>query len=160
MNEFEENIYKDIKNELLTSVIDKRIDTYFVNRNELTHYYNVGKMIVDAQGGDERAKLALRMYNDRVSKYIADYYIELEGNVDAIIFTAGVGENGSDARSEMIKKLAPLGIKLDEEMNSKVASFKEISEGIISSKDSKIPVWVVPTNEELMIIKDTYKFVK
>ena len=56
MNEFEENIYKNIKNELVQNVIDKRIDTYFTNRNELTHYYNVGKMIVDAQGGEERAK--------------------------------------------------------------------------------------------------------
>lgn len=113
-----------------------------------------------AKTGDERAILALNMYNNRVAKYIADYYIELEGKVDAIIFTAGVGENGSEARSEIIKKLAPLGITLDEEINSQIASFKDIHEGIISSKDSKVPVWVVPTNEELMIIKDTYKFVK
>ena len=71
MNEFEENIYKDIKNELLTSVIDKRIDTYFVNRNELTHYYNVGKMIVDAQGGEERAKYGdglIRKFSERLTK--------------------------------------------------------------------------------------------
>ena len=113
-----------------------------------------------AKTGDERAVLALNMYNNRVAKYIADYYIELEGKVDAIIFTAGVGENGSEARSEIIKKLNPIGIKLDEEINSQIASFKDIHEGVISSKDSKVPVWVVPTNEELMIIKDTYKFVK
>ena len=56
MNEFEENVYKRIKNELVQSTIERRIDTYFTNRNQLTHYYNVGKMIVDAQGGDERAK--------------------------------------------------------------------------------------------------------
>lgn len=112
-----------------------------------------------AATGDERALLALTMYNDRVSKYVADYYIELEGKVDAIIFTAGVGENGSDARFEIIKKLAPLGIKLDEGENSQIASFKDKHEGIISSKDSSIPVWVVPTNEELMIIKDTYKLI-
>ncbi|MBR5662841.1 MAG: acetate kinase [Bacilli bacterium] len=112
-----------------------------------------------AANGDERAMLALRMYNDRVSKYIADYYIELGGEVDAIIFTAGVGENGSDARFEIIKKLAPLGIKLDEGENSQIASFKDKHEGIISSKDSSVPVWVVPTNEELMIIKDTYKLI-
>ena len=49
MNKFEENIYKEIKNELVQSVIDKRVDNYFTNKNELTHYYNVGKMIVDAQ---------------------------------------------------------------------------------------------------------------
>ena len=56
MNEFEENVYKRIKNELVQSTIERRIDTYFTNRNQLSHYYNVGKMIVDAQGGDERAK--------------------------------------------------------------------------------------------------------
>ncbi len=112
-----------------------------------------------ANSGDERAILALNMYNDRVAKYIADYYIELEGNVDAIVFTAGVGENGIAARSEIIKRLAPLGIKLDAKTNEKIASYKDIQEGIISAKSSKIPVWVVPTNEELMIIKDTYELI-
>ena len=113
-----------------------------------------------AANGDERAMLALRMYNDRVAKYVADYYIELEGKVDAIIFTAGVGENGCDARLDIIKKLAPLGIKLDEGENSQIASYKDKHEGLISSKDSTIPVYVVPTNEELMIIKDTYKLIE
>ena len=112
-----------------------------------------------AAKGDERAILALTMYNDRVAKYIADYYIELEGNVDAIVFTAGVGENGIEARDDIIKRLACLGIKLDQKKNSSIASFKDVHEGLISSKASKIPVWVVPTNEELMIIKDTYEIV-
>ena len=112
-----------------------------------------------AKDGDDRAILALNMYNDRVAKYIAEYYIELEGKVDAIVFTAGVGENGIDARKEIIARLAPLGIKLDEKTNEKIASYKDIQEGIISSKSSKVPVWVVPTNEELMIIKDTYELI-
>ena len=56
MNEFEENVYVEIKNELIQSAIDKKVDTYFVNKNELTHYYNVGKKIIEAQGGEERAK--------------------------------------------------------------------------------------------------------
>ena len=110
-----------------------------------------------AAKGDERAILALRMYNDRVAKYIADYYIELEGKVDAIVFTAGVGENGIGPRADMIKKLAPLGIELDEKLNDGIAGYRDKQEGIISTKKSKVPVWVVPTNEELMIIKDTYK---
>ena len=113
--------------------------------------------VEDAAGrGDERAQLALTMYNNRVAKYIAEFYLELEGNVDAIVFTAGVGENGIEFREDVIRKLAPLGISLDKDANSKIASYKDQSEGIISSKDSKIPVWVLPTNEELMIIKDTY----
>ena len=108
---------------------------------------------------DERAILALTMYNDRIAKYIADYYIELDGNVDAIVFTAGVGENGFDVRESIISRLKPLGIELDKKINGNMAGFKELHEGIISTKKSKIPVWVVPTNEELMIIKDTYEIV-
>ena len=111
-----------------------------------------------AKNGDERAVLALNMYNDRIAKYIADYYIELEGKVDAIVFTAGVGENGSAVRESVISRLKPLGIELDKKVNDKVAGFKDIHEGVISTKKSKVPVWVLPTNEELMIIKDTYKF--
>ena len=113
-----------------------------------------------AENGDERAILALHMYNDRVAKYIADYYIELEGKVDAIVFTAGVGENGIAAREEILNRLKPLGIKVDKKLNSEIASYKDKQEGIISSKNSSIPVYVEPTNEELMIIKDTYEFCK
>jgi len=112
-----------------------------------------------AAKGDERAVLALDMYNDRIAKYIADYYIELEGKVDAIVFTAGVGENGSAVRESVISRLKPLGIELDKKVNESVAGFKDVSEGIISNKKSKVPVWVLPTNEELMIIKDTYEIV-
>ena len=71
MNEFEENKYNEIKNELIQSVIDKKIDSYFINRNELTHYYNVGKMIVDAQGGESRAKYGdglIKKFSERLLK--------------------------------------------------------------------------------------------
>ena len=112
-----------------------------------------------AARGDERAILALNMYNNRIVNYIAQYYIELEGKVDAIVFTAGVGENGIEARADIISKLAPLGIKIDDSTNSLIASYKDIQEGLISSKDSKIPVWVIPTNEELMIVKDAYDII-
>lgn len=113
-----------------------------------------------AKNGDERAVLALNMYNDRVAKYVADYFIELEGKVDAIVMTAGVGENGIVAREEILGRLKPLGIKVDKKANDKIASFKDQNEGIITAKSSSIPVYVVPTNEELMIIKDTYEFCK
>lgn len=112
-----------------------------------------------AAKGEEQAILALNMYHDRVAKYIADYFIELEGNVDAIVFTAGVGENGFEAREAILNRVAPLGIKVDSDLNSKIAGFKDIHEGIITKKSSKVAAWVVPTNEELMIIKDTYKIV-
>ena len=113
-----------------------------------------------AAEGNENAILALTMYNNRIAKYIAEYYIELEGKVDAIVFTAGVGENGIEARADILSKLAPLGIKVDADANGCIASYKEQNEGIISSSDSTVDVWVVPTNEELMIIKDTYELVK
>ena len=112
-----------------------------------------------AAKGDERAILALNMYNDRVARYIAEYFIELDGKVDAIVFTAGVGENGIEAREDIINRVSALGIKLDKKANDNVAGYRDNQEGIISSKDSKVDVWVVPTNEELMIIKDTYKVV-
>ena len=112
-----------------------------------------------AADGDERAVLALNMYHDRIAKYIADYYIELGGKVDAIVFTAGIGENGIESREEIINRLAPLGLSIDKAVNNTIAGYRDVQEGIISSKDSKVAIYVVPTNEELMIIKDTYKIV-
>lgn len=109
-----------------------------------------------ASEDNENAKLAISMYVDRIVKYISNYYIELEGKVDSIVFTAGVLENGSYIRKLIIDKLAPLGITINEEMNDKIASFKEIHEGIISDPYSKINVMVLPTDEEIMIVKDTF----
>ncbi len=112
-----------------------------------------------AAENDERAVLALNMYNDRIAKYIVDYYIELGGKVDAIVFTAGVGENGIEVRKNVINRLNPIGIYLNEEVNSTIASFKGVQEGKISSDDSKVDVLVVPTDEEIMIVKDTFELI-
>ena len=110
--------------------------------------------------GNERAKLALDMYVDIIDRYIAEYYIELDGNVDAIVMTAGVLENGAETRKAILDKLKPFGIEIDEEINSKIAGFKEIHEGLITTANSKIPVYVIPTNEEIMIIRDTYDLIQ
>ena len=110
--------------------------------------------------GNENAKLAYAMYCDRIAKYIAEYYLELNGKVDSIIFTAGVGENGVGVRKEVLDRLNPIGIYVDEEMNNKIASFKDIHEGVISTKDSKVEVRVLPTDEEIMIVRDTYNLTK
>ncbi len=107
--------------------------------------------------GDENARLALDMYVDRIDRYIAEYYLELGGNVDAIVFTAGVLENGAETRESIIEGLAPLGIKINREVNNAIASFKEITSGIITTEDSTVPVYVEPTNEEVMIVRDAYK---
>ena len=97
--------------------------------------------------GNENAKLAYDMYCDRIAKYIAEYYLELNGKVDSIVFTAGVGENGSGVRKEVLDRLNPIGIYVNEEINDKIASFKDIHEGVISTKDSKVEVRVLPTDE-------------
>ena len=109
---------------------------------------------------DENALLAYEMYTDRVAKYIAEYYLKLEGNVDAIVLTAGIGENGPMFRENLLNKLNAIGIYLDSEANSKIAGFLNQQEGIISSNESKIDVYVIPTDEEAMIVKDTYELVK
>ena len=110
------------------------------------------------RNGNEDARLALDMYVDRIVRYIAEYYLELGGNVDAIVFTAGVLENGAETRASILNALAPIGIKLNEEVNNAIAGFKEITAGIITAEDSTIPVYVEPTNEEVMIARDAFKF--
>lgn len=109
---------------------------------------------------DRLSILANEVYVQKVANYIAEYYLKLEGKVDAITLTAGTCENAITFRKELVEKLKCFGIFLDEETNNKIAGFKELHEGIISTKDSKIPVYVVPTNEELMIALDTYNLIK
>ena len=104
---------------------------------------------------DAKALLALDMYTDKIVDYVAKYYVKLGGAVDAICFTAGGGENDDIIRKEAINKLYPLGIYLDEEKNKETIVRKGV-EGIISSNESKIPVYVLATDEELMIARDTY----
>ena len=107
-----------------------------------------------AEKGNERAILAQEMYAQKVANYIAMYNNLLNG-ADVIVFTAGVGENGIDMRRMIIDKVASLGVKIDNEKNNFRGEFR-----LISTDDSKIPVYVIPTNEELMIALDTMEFAK
>ena len=120
-------------------------------------YSDMRDVTEQIENGDEKAKLAMKMFINRIIDYIAKYYFELEG-CDAIILTAGVGENGALERKLIADKLKFLGVELDEEMNNKIAGYKDLSEGCITTKNSTIPIYVVPTNEELMIAKDAYNF--
>ena len=104
---------------------------------------------IAAAQGNVRAQLALDVLCHRSLKYIGAYAIEL-GRVDAIIFTGGIGENGTDFRATVVNRLALLGIKLDAAANNVRGK-----EAIISTADSAIKVMVVPTNEELEIARDT-----
>ena len=103
--------------------------------------------------GDHRSQLAMNIFWTQVAQTIASYIVTM-GGIDVLTFTAGVGEKGFEDREEICKKLAFLGLKLDIEKNKS----KNI-EDRISLEDSKIDVWVVPTNEELMIARDTEKIV-
>ena len=107
-----------------------------------------------AKEGHERAKLAVDVLRHRALKYIGAYAIEL-GRVDAIIFTGGIGENGIDFRASVVERLTALGIRLDAASNN--ARGKEV---VISTADSPIKVMVVPTNEELVIARDTRDIVR
>ncbi len=107
-----------------------------------------------------KAKLANDMYVNRIVDYIAKYYVKLNGEVDALVFTAGLGENAREFRREVLSKLSCLGIKVDDTLNDEIASYLDKHEGLISASDSKIPVYVIPTNEELMIALDTYELIK
>ena len=109
--------------------------------------------------GEEKSTLALNMFVKRIVDYIAKYYFELEG-CDAIVFTAGVGENGAYERRKIVEKLKFLGVELDYDFNEKIASYHDIHEGKITTENSTIPVYVIPTNEEVMIARDTYFYLE
>jgi acetate kinase len=104
--------------------------------------------------GNERARLALDMYNYKVKKYIGSY-IAAMGGLDLLIFTGGIGEKSDSTREGICRDLDYLGITLNNEKNK---GFR--SEGIISTPDSKVKIMVVPTDEELVIALDTEAIVK
>lgn len=100
--------------------------------------------------GNERAKIALDMYNYRIKKYVGAYAAAM-GGCDIIVFTAGVGENQYSMREQVCANMEYMGVKLDVEKNKTVRG----EEAIISTPDSKVTVCVIPTDEELMIATDT-----
>ncbi|MGE5404226.1 MAG: acetate/propionate family kinase [Candidatus Saccharibacteria bacterium] len=111
--------------------------------------------ILEAGGqGNARAQLALDVYYNRIKSYIGAYMAELNG-CDCLVFTAGVGENGIDVRENICANLEGLGIKMDTEKN-KVRG-KEVD---VATADSKVRIFVIPTNEELVIARDTYELTK
>lgn len=108
-----------------------------------------------AAEGNKRAQLALKMYNYRIKKYIGSYAAAM-GGVDIIVWTAGVGENQTSTREEACEGLEFLGIKIDKEKNAQVRG----QEAVISTPDSKVKVVVVPTDEEIVIARDTKELVE
>ena len=106
-----------------------------------------------ANDGNERADIALKMFANRAKRYVAGYMAEI-GSVDAIVFTGGIGENSSTMRADIMKGFEQFGIKIDPEKNNVRGGCH-----LISTDDSKVKVFVIATNEELMIARDTKKLV-
>ncbi len=102
--------------------------------------------------GNPRAQLAFEIFCYRIVKYIGSY-MAVMGGVDAVIFTAGIGENMAKVRSSVSQWLKPMGFLIDPEKNEKLPG----KEGIVSAPESKVKIMVVPTNEELMIAQETYR---
>jgi acetate kinase len=105
-----------------------------------------------AEEGDDRAELAIGISAHRLKKYIGAYYAEL-GRVDAIVFTGGIGENAPVIRSRVCRDAAWLGVAIDEAANAG-------GRGCIGSGASRVAVWVIPTNEELMIARHTRRLLE
>ena len=137
-----------------TGMSAKEMDTALNKKSGLLGVSGVSSDSRDIEdginNGDERCKLAQKMYVNRIVNYIAMYYVEM-GGADAIVFTAGVGENSISTRKQIVDKLGALGIKLDEEANNVRGEERKIT-----TDDSKVPVYIIPTDEELMIARDTY----
>ena len=106
-----------------------------------------------AKDGNERADIALKMFANRAKRYIAGYMAEV-GNVDAIVFTGGIGENSITMREDIMNGFEQFGIKIDPEKNNVRGGCH-----LVSTDDSKVKVFVIATNEELMIARDTKKLV-
>ncbi|MCQ2575086.1 MAG: acetate kinase, partial [Alphaproteobacteria bacterium] len=107
----------------------------------------------------EECQLAFKMLAQTAKKYIGSYIAEL-GHVDALVFTAGIGENGNLVRAKICEGLEELGIKIDPKKNDESVAYKGVDEALISTPDSKIKVYMIATNEELVIVEDTLAIMK
>jgi acetate kinase len=112
-------------------------------------------ILIAAQAGDDDAALAYEIFVRKVAKYIAGF-MSLLPRLDALVFTAGIGENGDETRLDIVKKLEILGFKIDDKVNH-ATIVRNGLEGLISTKTSKYPIYALATNEELMIARDTAK---
>lgn len=144
------NKYNKTADEMLT-ILNKKSGVYALSGNLSSDFRDLE---AGAAEGNEKCKLALEKFSYEVKKYIGAYTAAL-GGLDVLVFTAGVGENGPNTRAAVCKDMEYLGIKLDLEKNDMKGK-----EMIISAPDSKVTVWCIPTNEELMIAQDTAELCK
>ncbi len=140
---------------------NKNIDEIMTDLNKKSGLLGISGVSSDnrdvedaALNGNERAILAQNMYAQKIANYIA-MYNNMLGGADVITMTAGLGENAILMREMIIERIASLGVIIDKEENNVRGVFK-----LITKPESKIPVYIVPTNEELMIAEDTFELVK
>lgn len=144
------NKYNKTADEVLT-ILNKKSGVYALSGNLSSDFRDLE---AGAAAGNEKCRLALDKFAYEVKKSVGAYAAAL-GGLDVLVFTAGVGENGPNTREAVCEGLDFLGVKLDPEKN-KIKG----AEMIISTPDSKVQVWVIPTNEELMIAQDTAELAK
>lgn len=154
--------------------LDPSVVTYLMNKlnispeemenilNKESGVYGISRVSMDfrdieqeANAGGHHAKLALEIFHNTVSSYITKCIVAM-GGIDVLTFTAGVGEKGQDSREAICENLKIFGVELDKEKNQEIKGL----ESKVSSEKSKVVVYVVPTNEELMIAKETLKHIK
>jgi len=111
----------------------------------------------EAEHQDRRAKLAIDIFSLRVRKYIGAYFAEMGGKAEAVVFTGGIGENAPSVRENICRGLDGIGLSLDKKKNRAI---KDRKSGLISTEDSKLKAYVFPTNEELLIARDTVRVIK
>lgn len=114
------------------------------------------KVIEEAQKGNENAKLAIDVFVYRARKYLGSYWFVLDGEVEAISFTGGIGENSPIIREKILAGLDKFGIKIDSKKNEKTIGIS----GEINDSDSKVKIFVLPRNEKILIAKETMELVK
>lgn len=147
--------------EYLTHQLGKSVEEVMTILNKESGVYGISGVSSDfrdldeaAKAGNEKAALAVDVFSYRTAKYIGSYIAGMDG-VDAIVFTAGIGENNSIVRKKILEHFHYMGITVDEEANNKRGE-----EIVISTPDSKVTVMVIPTNEELAIARETVALLK
>ncbi|MFV0381908.1 MAG: acetate/propionate family kinase [Breznakia sp.] len=150
------------------AIVPFMMDRLDVSTREIDHLLNKKSGMLGVSGissdgrdieaeiekGNERAILTMQIFENRIVQTVGSYYAQL-GGLDAIVFTAGIGENDKITRANIIKKLAPiLGCTLNEEANNVRAK-----ETLLTTDDARTKVFLIPTNEEIMIVRDTYELI-
>ena len=135
----------------MEEILNKRSGAYGISRISV----DFRDIEAEAQAGGHHAKLALDNFHYLAASYIARCVVAMNG-IDVLTFTAGVGEKGQDSREEICKYFKFLGLEIDKEFNQTIKG----KEAEISTRESKIKVFVIPTNEELMIARQTQNLVR